>query len=98
MLSKFAGFGTISFSVLPLLEGIPKLYYHGTEGDYNVVVLELLGPNLEDLLNYCDRTLSLKTVLMISIQMVQLQENLKGLDFKNRVHPQQRIHPQRHQV
>jgi len=29
------------------------LYHFGTEGDYNVLVIELLGPNLEDLINYC---------------------------------------------
>ena len=53
-----------------VLEGIPKLLYCGTEGDYNVVVIELLGPNLEDLMNYCEWTLSLKSVLMIAIQIV----------------------------
>lgn len=36
------------------IEGIPKLFYFGTEGDYNVLVIELLGPNLEDLLSYCE--------------------------------------------
>ena len=33
---------------------MPKLHYCGTEGDYNVLVIELLGPNLEDILNYCE--------------------------------------------
>lgn len=46
-------------------EGIPKLLYHGTEGDYHVIVMELLGPNLDDLMSYCDGGLSLKSVIMI---------------------------------
>ena len=50
--------------------GIPNVRWFGVEGDYNVLVMDLLGPSLEDLFNFCSRKLSLKTVLMLADQMV----------------------------
>lgn len=50
--------------------GIPSIKWCGAEGDYNVMVMELLGPSLEDLFNFCSRKFTLKTVLLLADQMV----------------------------
>ena len=58
------------YNLLKGAVGIPDVKWYGVEGDYNVMVIDLLGPSLEDLLNYCKRKFSLKTVLMLADQML----------------------------
>ncbi|OVA08415.1 Protein kinase domain [Macleaya cordata] len=64
--------------------GIPSVRWFGVEGDYNVLVMDLLGPSLEDLFNFCTRKLSLKTVLMLADQMINRVEFVHAKSFLHR--------------
>ena len=52
--------------------GVPWMMWSGKQGDYNVMVIDLLGPSLEDLFRICNKSFSLKTVLLLADQMVSL--------------------------
>ena len=54
-----------------LAQAIPNVVYYGSEGDFNVMVMDLLGPSLEDLFHKCGKKFSLKTVLMCADQMIK---------------------------
>ncbi|KAL3681228.1 hypothetical protein R1sor_024184 [Riccia sorocarpa] len=64
--------------------GIPNIRWFGVEGDYNVLVLDLLGPSLEDLFNFCSRKFSLKTVLMLADQLINRVEYVHSKSFLHR--------------
>lgn len=51
--------------------GIPNVYYFGQEGLHNILVIDLLGPSLEDLFDHCNRRFTTKTVVMVAKQMVR---------------------------
>ncbi|XP_078609753.1 casein kinase I-like isoform X10 [Branchiostoma floridae x Branchiostoma japonicum] len=64
--------------------GIPTIKWCGAEGDYNVMVMELLGPSLEDLFNFCSRKFTLKTVLLLADQLISRIEYIHSKNFIHR--------------
>eukprot|EP01041_Mallomonas_annulata_P000896 gene896-1734_t len=64
--------------------GVPAVKWFGSEGDYNVLVIDLLGPSLEDLFNFCGKRFSLKTVLMLADQMIARLEFMHSRSYIHR--------------
>ncbi|CCE62741.1 hypothetical protein TPHA_0D01000 [Tetrapisispora phaffii CBS 4417] len=59
-----------AYRILNGCEGIPHAYYFGQEGMHNVLIIDLLGPSLEDLFEWCGRKFSVKTTCLVAKQMI----------------------------
>ncbi|OMJ82973.1 hypothetical protein SteCoe_16184 [Stentor coeruleus] len=64
--------------------GIPQIFWYGVEGSHNVLVMELLGQSLEDLLQSNKGRLPLKTVLLLADQMISRIEFIHSKNFLHR--------------
>ncbi|XP_065772799.1 casein kinase I-like [Muntiacus reevesi] len=71
------------YNVLQGGVGIPQIRWSGQDADSNVLVMDLLGPSLEDLFNFCSRKFTMKTVLMLADQMIS---RLEYVHTQNLIH------------
>lgn len=64
--------------------GVPTRRWYGPYGDSFALILDCLGPSLEDRLNECRRRLSLKSVLMVANQSLRRLEYIHSKYFLHR--------------
>ena len=75
------------FKVMTLLAdwvGIPQVVWYGEQDNKNLLVMEWLGPSLEDMFNQCKRKFVLKTVCMLADQMIMRVEFVHSRLFIHR--------------
>ena len=65
-------------------EGFPKIFGFGSHGEANYIAMEVLGPNISTLYDYCSNHFSLQTVLLIAIQCIDLIEKLHNKCYLHR--------------
>jgi len=63
--------------------GIPQFISYGKYDKYNILIMELLGQSLQKLFLSKNKKLSLKTVCMLGIQMV---DRIEYIHYKNIIH------------
>ena len=64
--------------------GFPKIYNIIKDRKHNTVIMDYLGPSLEDLFDFCGNKFSIKTVLMIGIQVLNRIEALHNSGYLHR--------------
>ena len=73
-------------SILQLeIQGISKFYGFGDKGEYYYLILEFLGPNLTQLINYCGKKkFTLGTVCLLAMQMLNRIEYIHKRHYLHR--------------
>uniref|UniRef100_A0A183SNW8 non-specific serine/threonine protein kinase n=1 Tax=Schistocephalus solidus TaxID=70667 RepID=A0A183SNW8_SCHSO len=75
------------YRVLQNAFAVPRIHWFGSDGvknEYRAMVMDLLGPSLEDLFNYVGRRFTMKTVLMLAEQMLWRIEYVHSKTFIHR--------------
>lgn len=74
-----------TYKILVGSVGVPSVYYFGQEGLHNILVIDLLGPSLEDLFDWCGRRFTLKTTVMVAKQMISRVQTIheKSLIYRD---------------
>lgn len=73
------------YRILAGAVGIPRMRWYGGYGsDYTALVMDLLGPSLEDMFNFCGRKFSLKTVLLFADQAIERLAFIHSKHFLHR--------------
>ncbi|KAF8407093.1 hypothetical protein HHK36_006218 [Tetracentron sinense] len=61
--------------------GVPRVHYKGRQGDYYVMVMDMLGPSLWDVWNKNSHTMSIEMVACIAIEAISILEKMHSRGY-----------------
>ncbi|XP_022951524.1 casein kinase 1-like protein HD16 isoform X2 [Cucurbita moschata] len=61
--------------------GVPRVHYKGRQGDYYVMVMDMLGPSLWDVWNNNAHTMSIEMVACIAIEAISILEKMHSRGY-----------------
>ena len=64
------------YKELDNIVGVPNIKYYSTIDEHNILIMDFLGPSLDDLFEFCECKFSLKTVCMIALQILDRIESI----------------------
>ncbi|XLR69360.1 hypothetical protein S83_020032 [Arachis hypogaea] len=75
------------YSTLNGCYGIPWVHYKGRQGDFYILVMDMLGPSLWDVWNSLGQSMSPSMVACIAVEAISILEklHLKGLIYLNQL-------------
>ncbi|KAF9597291.1 hypothetical protein IFM89_016432 [Coptis chinensis] len=71
----------LHFIVLGGIHGVPKVHYKGGQGDYYVMVMDILGPSLWDTWNSSGQVMSSEMVACIAVESISILEKMHSKGY-----------------
>ncbi|KAG7672488.1 hypothetical protein Ndes2526B_g08992 [Nannochloris sp. 'desiccata'] len=69
------------YGALGNISGVPKVHYKGRQGDYYIMVMDMLGPSLWDVWNTQGQIMSQEMVACIAVEAIAILERLHAKGF-----------------
>ncbi|XP_042418506.1 casein kinase 1-like protein HD16 [Zingiber officinale] len=69
------------YSALGGCYGVPKVHYKGRQGDYYVMVMDMLGPSLWDAWNSSGQTMTSEMVACIAVESISILEKMHAKGY-----------------
>lgn len=60
------------------------VYWSGVQGEFYCLVMQILGPNIKQLFDFCEENFTIKTIIMIAKQVIQRLEYIHELGYIHR--------------
>lgn len=72
------------YRILKHRNGFSRVFWYGQQDDFRIMVFQLLGPSLGDLLHYCGGRFSLKTILLLFDQLLHRLKDMHKAGYIHR--------------